>query len=854
MLSPMLSILDSITDVYDVELAPLVTKRTKIQATLFAPALFMGLPSTSIWAEEEDATLEQVHVVGTRNAGRSSGDLAVPVDIIDKALLEATGEIEFGRMLQRVAPSFGFSSSSISDGTDALRPATLRGLGPDQTLVLLNSKRRHNSALLHINTSVGRGTAGVDMNAIPTSAIKRVEILRDGASAQYGSDAIAGVINIVLEDDAPSTIEVKTGGYSEGDGHTYNIALSNGFELDNGNLFASLNYRNRDQTNRAGLTGVCQYQLTCSNQGANYITDDPREIAFDRRNFSIGDSASEQLQLVLNAGMETFDGEYYGFLTYSWRENESAGFFRRANEISKNPILSDAEAFYPDGFLPKIATDIEDFSASFGYSKLMGESTTWDLSLTFGSNSMQYGVNNSVNASFVSNNITTDASQLRNQTQTSADAGKLRLSLATINLDYVSEFERTTLAYGFEYRYDSYGIDAGEPYSYLDYDGVSSGAIGGIQVFPGFAPVNEVSENRSVWSGYLDAEFDVNSQLLITSAVRGDHYQSFGNSINLKLSGRYDLSKKMSVRGSVSSGFRAPSMQQIYFNNVSTQFNNGVAAQVGTFRNNSQLASELGIPGLQEESSVNLSAGLSYATNSSSLTLDFYHISIADRIVISEQLTPDLGIESVSNSLISNGVQGAQFFINGADTETRGIDLVFTHKPSAVPNLELTLAGNVTKTEVEGLSSPETLKQLAPEHLFGEQAISIIESWQPKSRALASATYRWQGLELNLNINYFGSYRVIDANEAQDYSPKWLTDIGINWQVNDDMKLTAGINNLFDIKPDRNLIGQSRAGTIVTSQGDTIVESDGVFQYSRRAAPFGFNGSFWYLGVEYAVF
>ncbi|MGB5325918.1 MAG: TonB-dependent receptor plug domain-containing protein, partial [Pseudomonadales bacterium] len=258
------------------------------------------------------ATVEEITTIGTRTPGRTATDIPVPVDSLDASLLGKTGQTEVGRMLQSLAPSFNFSSSSISDGTDALRPATLRGLGPDQTLVLVNGKRRHTGALIHVNTSVGRGTAGVDLNAIPAASIKRIEVLRDGAAAQYGSDAIAGVINIVLKDNSEEgSIRASYGEYTEGDGETYNVDLTKGFRLgETGFLSATLNYRDRGRTNRAGLSGQCQYLADCTDTDSNGIVEaqDPREVTFDRLNFRIGDSDSEQIALSLNAGVEAGQG------------------------------------------------------------------------------------------------------------------------------------------------------------------------------------------------------------------------------------------------------------------------------------------------------------------------------------------------------------------------------------------------------------------------------------------------------------------------------------------------------------------------------------------------------------------
>ncbi|MCC2607227.1 TonB-dependent receptor plug domain-containing protein [Planctobacterium marinum] len=804
--------------------------------------------------DEED--IEQVHVIGTRNFGRSSAELPVAVDAIDAERLRNSGHLEVGRMLQNTAPSFNFSSSAISDGTDAIRPATLRGLGPDQTLVLINNKRRHSAALLHINTSVGRGTSGTDLNAIPVAAIKRIEILRDGAAAQYGSDAIAGVINIILKDDEEySSIYGSYGVHQAGDGNTAVLAANHSFEFDTGSINATLEVRDRGDTNRAGLTGVCQYLFTCSDIDADGIpeTDDSRELTFPRQNFHIGDAQVRQVSGVINGYKETFGGEYYGFITLSHKNTLSSGFFRRANETEKNPVIDGTQSFYPDGFLPEIAASLLDYSVSAGYSTLLQSNINLDVSATFGGNTMQFDVNNSVNASFVQHlvNSGTSAAEILAVTPTSADSGKLSSSLATLNIDFVSERIRKNYAWGAELRLDSYQIDAGSEYSWQDFDGIEGGGDAGIQVFPGFSPMNSVDETRFVYSAYFDAEWDLSSRSLLNGALRFDHYEGFGNTLNLKLAGRHDFDNRWGIRTSFNTGFRAPSMQQLYFNNISTQFNNGVAAQVGTFRNDSQLAKELGIPQLEEEKSISVNAGLLYTGQSLTATLDFYLIKIDDRIVISEQLTRGLGSAILDDVLQNNGVQSAQFFLNAAETETKGVDLVISWFPD-VPQgaLDFTFAVNATDTQVVAVKPSGGLNDIDEQDLFGEQARSIIEEWQPASHAIVSANYQIHDWVFTASTNRYGRYRVIDADQSQRYSAKWLADVRASYQLSENTLLHAGINNLTNTYPDKNRIGQSRAGRIETIDGNVLVDSPGVFTYSRRAAPFGFNGRFYYVGME----
>ncbi|HEA18418.1 MAG TPA: TonB-dependent receptor [Pseudoalteromonas prydzensis] len=841
--------------------------------------LLMATNSQVANAQQQAAqeNIEKIAIVGSRVAGRSVEDLPVPVDILSAEALENTGQTEVGRMLQAIAPSFNFSSSAISDGTDALRPATLRGLGPDQTLVLINGKRRHQASIIHINSSVGRGTAGTDMNAIPAAAIKRIEVLRDGAAAQYGSDAIAGVINIVLKDaDEGGKAAVNYGQYSEGDGETVTVDFNKGFALgDDGYLNTTINYRDRAPTNRAGLHGSCQFYGCTELADGTLLAGDPRELTAPRDTFRIGDADSQQFALTVNTGYELAGGELYGFITYSTRDNESAAFFRENANGGGNPVLQDGDAVIPMGFLPKINTTIDDISYNFGFKKEFDNSSSLDLSYTYGENSIDYTTSDTINGSY--------ANLLRYEQGLSADdiratiprqayAYGMELSLQTINLDFTQDYDDFSLAMGAELRTDEYRILEGSEYAYRDYDtnngvniydGMSGGigsenAAGGTQGFGGSAPESSVDESRDVISFYLDAETYIIDDVIISGALRYDNYKGFGDTVNFKLAGNWSVTDDVSLRGAVSTGFRAPSMQQLYFNNISTQFvvgpnGNLVAEEVGTFRNDSTLAQSIGIPKLKEEKSQNLSMGIVYnVTDNINVTLDYYSIDIDDRIVISNRLGKGLA-DTLDAALVSSGAGAGQFFLNGADTETQGIDFVATWNTEGLGGtLDFTLAANFTETDVVDLFTPQGsgLETIPVEDVFSAQEISIIEEWQPQDRVNLSALYRLEDWTVNLSLNRYGEYTVEDGGR-QTYGAEILTDIKVNYFVTDNLSLNIGANNLFDVYPDKNTIGNSRAGTIVDASGNTIVSSTGVFEYSRRSAPFGFNGAYYYVGAEY---
>ena len=844
-------------------------------------AAVAGLPPTSAEAQSsEDELIEEIVTTGTRAPGRSAADLPVPVDSIGSDSMKTTGQTEVGRMLQILAPSFNFSSSTISDGTDALRPATLRGLGPDQTLVLVNGKRRHQASLIHINTSVGRGTAGTDMNAIPAASIKRIEVLRDGAAAQYGSDAIAGVINIVLDDAAEGgTFSVSQGEYTEGDGATTNVNFSKGFALgSSGFLNAAFNFRDRDFTNRAGLHGSCQFP-GCSDTDGNGIIDsgDPREFTAPRDTFRIGDAISEQFAMTLNTAVEVGAGEIYGFLTYSDRDNESAAFFRHNGNTDGNAPMADGDATIPDGFLPKINSEIQDLSYNFGYRIDFDNDASLDLSYTSGGNTIDYTTSDSLNSSFANTqrySTTLTPAEIRASVPGEAFAYGLELNLQTINLDFTQGYGKLFFAMGAELRTDEYKIIAGEEYAYRDYDtedGVSLYAddrAGGIQGFPGIGPQSAVDEERDVYSVYAEAEYPVTDRFLLDGAVRYDDYDGFGDTVNFKLAGNFGITDTVSLRGSVSSGFRAPSMQQLYFNNVSTQFRPDVddvdgdgdtteliAFEVGTFRNDSTLAQAIGIPELKEEESTNVSFGIvADIGDKLSLTVDYYSIDIDDRIVISNQLGFGLS-GALDAALIQAGAGAGQFFLNGADTETDGIDIVATYAGAELLGgiMDFTFAANFTETDVVNLFTPSGsgLETVPTEVVFNEQDISIIEEWQPEDRITLIGRYARDALTVNLAFNRYGEYTVTDGGR-QTYGAELLTDLYVGWTFDNGITVNFSGVNIFDVTPDKNQIGNTRGGAIENGVGGAlIVDSDGVFTYSRRSAPFGFNGAYFSLGASW---
>ncbi len=823
---------------------------------LASTAIILGIWPGASPAQEEDPVLEEILVTGSRARFSTADDAPVPVSVLTNEMLTNTGATELGRAIQAAAPSFNFSSSTISDGTDALRPATLRGLGPDQTLVLINGKRRHNSALVHVNTSVGRGTAGTDMNAIPISAVQRVEVLRDGAAAQYGSDAIAGVINIILKDSATDGIaSMEYGQTFEGDGETWVANVNSGFALgSDGFLNLTYQYRDRGATNRAGLDGTRQYPCTDGTNidfsCATIKTLDPREATFNRQSFRIGDADNQQHAFTTNMGITAGIGEVYSFLTYSSRDNQSGGFTRTASNPTGN-VLS----IHPDGFLPLINTDIEDFSLFAGYRWATAGGWGYDLSAGYGDNEFGFLISNSLNASFGANS------------PTSADAGKLGLDQTTFNFDASKLYDGGSIpvnvAWGAEYRDEGYQISPGEPVSYEN-GGERNPFTGqayapGFQVFRGFSPEEAVSRSRDSWGLYTDVESQVTDRLLLTGALRYEDYSDFGNTTNWKVSGRFDATESFALRAAANTGFRAPSMQQQFFNSISTQFVSRPGSaelfpeERGTFRNDSAVAQALGIPQLQEEQSDNYSIGFIWdPADNLNFTLDYFQVEIEDRIAISGAIsaTNPAIPQDIRDVLLANNVGAAQFFTNAGQTETSGFEAVMTWSR----NLEnggifrLDASAAFISTDVSGSVNTDGLLVGLEDVIFTSQDRSIIESWQPDNRASATGSYAIGSWLFLGRINYYGEYTIEEgSNSRQTFGSEWFPDVLVEYGFGDSgFSIQAGANNVTDTTPDRNLIGQTRGGSI-----PGIVDSPGVFTYSRRAAPFGFNGGYWYLKAIY---
>ncbi len=830
---------------------------------------------------DQVAAGEEIVVVGTRAQGRTVAESPVPIDVITGDALVNAGYTETNKLLNQLVPSFNFPQPSITDGTDVVRPATLRGLSPDQTLVLVNGKRRHTTSLLNLNGSVGRGSAAVDLNTIPSLAIERIDVLRDGASSQYGSDAIAGVINVQLKRREGGRATMTYGKYissmedvgqvsgiatqpngqpqvrADGtyvlnetgddrdvkDGRTVTFAANMGLPLgETAYLNLTGEYRDRDPTNRAGFDPRRNYPLQANG------TVDSREAGFDRVNHRYGDPKTTDFNFFLNGGVDLgASSELYVFGSYGVRDGESAAFYRRASGRDANSNIQDVRncvwtgtgttavctPFYADGFLPLIASQMEDLSAAVGVKgDLAG--FNYDLSYVYGSNAFDFRIENSYNASFGP------------QSQRTFDAGGTRFGQQTVNLDLqrdiaVGFLSQLSLALGGEYRNENYKIVAGELQSYAAGPfAFSNGAAAGSQGFPGFSPTTATDVSRDSFAAYAELDGKVSDAFNVVAAGRYEHFSDFGDTVNGKLAARFAPVEWAAIRGSISTGFRAPSLAQQYFSSFSTNNINGTLVEIGTFRVGDPVARALGSRQLEAEKSVNIGGGITLTPiRGLTLTADYYNIKINDRVILSENLQ-GAAVVAVLRAAGIQDITSARFFINGIDTRTQGVEVVGTYRVPdlGIGNITLNAGYNYNQTDITDRS---TLSPIAGATLFGRQESLRLTEGQPRSKVNIGADWSQGIFGITARTNRFGNTLSPGATAATDVElePKWLTDLEIR-ATPGQFELAIGANNLFDVYPTRNPILGAAA-------------INNYFIPYSSFSPFGFNGRYLYAraGVKF---
>lgn len=754
--------------------------------------VYNGTSNIDVILSDDMRILDEVQVVGTRNSNRSVTETAVPVDIINLTeVATSSGQLDVNQLLQVVAPSFNSNRQSGADGADHIDPASIRGLGPDQTLVLLNGKRRHQSSHINIFGSRGRGNSGTDLNAIPISAIERIEILRDGASAQYGSDAIAGVINIVLKSD----VNQVTGSLNAGmrtaktavddvtssgtDGETFQVGLNYGAAIGSkGFVNFTTDFLTKQKTNRPA-------------------NEDKYPGEVYRRQF--GDAALDNFAMYFNAGIPiNNNASFYAFGGLNYRDTDAFAYTRDPGDNRNIP------AIYPNGFDPHITSRITDKSLSAGIKSKINE---WDVDFnnTFGVNKFHYIIDGTLNASLL------EASPTR------FDAGGYQLSQNTTGVNFSRYFKNAlsgiNVAFGTEYRIDNYQIFAGEEGSYRNYGIVDSagtdgfiypidtlGKDAGSQGFPGFRPENVVDEFRQNLGLYIDTEFNFSSHFMLGAAVRFENYSDFGNTLNGKLAARFAVNENLSFRGSASTGFRAPSLVQVYYNTVFTDAQNGVLTDRLIAKNNSPITRALGIPKLKEETATNLSLGLTYTVGGFTATIDGYYVEIKDRIVLTgafEDTDPEIGDE-----LQSIGVVSAQFFTNALDTKTKGIDVVLSYNLTLGVNpLKLSLIGNFNDMELGQIHVSPALAG-KEDIYFGTREEHFLVASAPPSKISLSADFKVQKFSINLRAVRYDEVVFIDYGDQEDiYKPKLTVDLSAGYQFTQNLSLILGASNLFNVYP-----------------------------------------------------
>ncbi|MDQ3288148.1 MAG: TonB-dependent receptor [Pseudomonadota bacterium] len=788
-----------------------------VAVALLAPASF-AQEAPAAGESRAATTLDSIIVTGTRVATRTAAESTAPIDIITSEVLQSTGTTELATALSRLLPSLNFPRLAISDGSDAVRPAQLRGLSPDHTLVLVNGKRYHSGALVNVNGTQGRSSSPVDLNTIPVAAIARVEVLRDGASAQYGSDAIAGVINIVLKgSDQGGTVAARAGQYSAGDGEQYGVLGDAGFKLGaDGFVHLAAQAEQQEQTNRArpfiGTPSATSAPLgrVVQRQG------DPEIDSY---------SASYNAQLPVGEALTLYS---YGIHTE--RDVLSNGFFRPAGDARNIP------AIYPEGFLPQINNVSTDYGFVAGLKTYTAGDTNIDLSYTYGSNELTFDIKNTLNRS------------LGPTSPTQFHAGGLEVRQHVLNLDANKLLDwdmaySLTLSYGLEWRGDIFEQSPGEPLSYALGPFAN---IPGSQVFSGFKPSDSGKFDRHNFSAYAGLEGDITEKLSAGVAARAESYSDFGNTTTGKLTGRYEFSDAVALRGTVSTGFHAPSLQQQFFQSTATNFivlpppRGNTPFDIVTFRVTNPAAIALGAEPLRPEESTNYSLGLVLQPiDRMYVTVDAYMIELEDRITLSENLTSP-AVRDFLNANGFPGVGGGRYFTNAIDTTTTGIDIVGTYGMDlGNGSLDITAGYNYTETDIDRIAgNPAALTAIDPNaQRFGRVEIGRFEVGAPRDKFLLGGLWRSGNLEFSGNATRYGEITIRNANPAQDqtFEPKWTLDLAATLKI-DGWRFTLGGDNVLNEYPDENVFANS---------------SGGQFPYASSAAPFGFNGAFVYGKIGY---
>ena len=812
-----------------------MSKRSNPIASAWLPAAVLLALAGNVAAQDASQptpakakNLSTVIVTGTRADNRTESSSLTPIDVVSAKVLQQTGTSELSTALARIIPSLTFPRPSAADTADSQRPAQLRGLSPDQVLVLVDGKRWHPGAIIVTNGVLGRGSQAVDLNTIPMAAIDHIEVLRDGASAQYGSDAIAGVINVVLKKGATGgDVELSGGQYSAGDGQIWQGSANFGLPLNNdkGWLRFSLQEGNQNITNRAGV-------------------DRRRPQDGVRQRF--GDPAVRDHNLFLNSQYDLTPGvQLYAFGHYGKRDSTSTAFFRSVDNSNSAPTI------YPDGYLPLENSDSTDQSLVAGLRGKTSGGWRWDISGNYGANRVSYATENSVNRAFL-NDFGSSPTRFHD--------GILKATQQSFDIDLAKELSvgwlpnPLTLAFGTEYLRQSYEIVAGDPASY--YVG-TSGVSGGAQGFGGYQPANAGSHARHSVAEYLSLETNLTDRLGTSLAVRHEDYSDFGTTTSGSLAGRFDFTDRFALRASASTGFRAPSLaQQFYAYTQSLYYGPGNAPpglapgiyNTGLVGATSPIALLLGGQPLKPEKSRNYTAGLVWnPVDPLTLSVDVYQITIDNRVTLSSNLAitaPAVQAYLAANGITNTNYSSIAYFTNAVDTRTRGVDLVgsYLFDFGQAGTLQTTLSYNYNKNKVTGVKpNPAILDSLGLnlKRIDRRDQYGLLADTTPRSKLILNGLYSVGNWSLNGTLTRYDKFTAYNSSNPtfdQTYGSKWLLDLALNYSL-DRWTFSLGADNVFDTYPDK-------ASAALNN------DNNGTFPYSVFS-PFGFNGAYVYGKVAY---
>lgn len=800
--------------------------------------------------------IEDLVIVGSRGRSRTVMASPVPIDNINIAELSQSGQTSLDQMLTFKVPSYNSTNQTVSDATAHFDPSELRNLGPSRTLVLVNGKRKNQSSQVYVNETPGRGEVGTDMKSIPASAIERIEVLRDGASAQYGSDAIAGVINIVLKKNVSDfEVNLATGVTTKGDGLTYSGDINKGFKVG-GKGFLNLtgSFYHQDYTNRAGkpggdgLFGFLYDVGAIPIEAAGGFQASPGKVAtgaqirsgdtdWQRENpglgMIVGQPEYDKYSAFANFGIESGIGKFYANAGYTKRNGTSFALYRVPwwpgipTDAANNPLY-DGKGIY-QGFQPTFETSIDDWILTVGDLFKINEWAV-DMSLTSGNNSVDYTVGNTINTG------------LGASSPTSFNPGGYSFGHLVGNIDVSRTFNKVDVSFGMEARNEVYEVTAGQEESYIN---------GGAQSFPGLQPQNALRQYRANVGVYTGVDYDITRSFLVGGAVRLENYSDFGSNVSWKINARQLLPKdKGAIRASVSTGFRAPSLHQIYLSNVQTLVVDGNIQQEGTFNNvDPVIRNLLGVPALDAEKALNFTAGFTYnfLTNLS-FAVDYYNIKVDNRILFSNQISTSAlpAGNPVRSSLQSSGVEAFKFFVNALDTRTTGLDVVLSYNKIKIgqnKDLDILFALNSNKTAILGeINAPAVFKDAGIE-IFNREEKSRVTSARPNLKYNLGLNLTIKDFNINLNNTYFGPVtwqHPIDAKFDQTFSGKILTDLILAYRISNKIHINLTANNILNVYPD-----------LINAQGDLDTDLGGRFIYPWEVNQFGFMGAMYKLGVDF---